>query len=161
MTHAMIEAQADGAIECDPFGEVALPPEWTVGDVVALLQTLPNHIEGNGYPLRHQFAPGVYLREITMPATHVVVGRVHKTSHFNIISKGCVSFWMPGHAVQTVTAPYTFVSEAGAQKVLYIHEDTVWTTVHPTDETDVETLENILAEPNPLLLDRPTTGELL
>lgn len=149
-------AQADGIgaiveLEGHDLTESYIP-EWTIPDVIAFLRAQPDCVVGNGYPLRHQFAPGVYAREITMPTGHLIVGRVHKTKHFNIISKGDVSFWMPGEPIRRVQAPYTFLSECGAQKVLYVHEETVWTTIHPTDETDVETLEAVLAEPNPLLL---------
>ena len=39
-------------------------------------------------PLKHHFAPGVYLREIFMPADTVVIGMIHKTEHLNILIQG-------------------------------------------------------------------------
>jgi hypothetical protein len=39
------------------------------------------------------------------------------------------------------------VSKAGVQKVLYILTDMTWQTVHVTDETDLEKLEELLIEP--------------
>lgn len=50
-------------------------------------------------------------------------------------------------------APMSFVSEAGVRKVLYIEEDMLWTTVHPTDETDIEKLENELIEKSTSFLE--------
>ncbi len=126
---------------------IALERVLTAQDMDAAIRVLGGMV-GDCFPLRHQFAPGVYAREITMPKGAVVVGKQHKTQHFNIISQGVVSFWVDGQIVTTVRAPYTFVSEAGLQKVLVIHEETVWTTIHATDETDLATLEALLIEPN-------------
>lgn len=99
-------------------------------------------------PLRHYFAPGVYIREISMPARSVVIGKIHKTEHFNIIHRGQVSL-ISDDGTREVLGPSTFVSKAGVQKVLYIHEETVWTTVHVTDERDLDKLEELLIEPDP------------
>lgn len=49
---------------------------------------------------------------------------------------------------EVLAAPHTFVSKPGVQKVLYIHEDTVWKTIHPTQERDLDTLETLLIEPD-------------
>ena len=106
-------------------------------------------------PLKHHFAPGVYIREIFMPAGSIVIGKIHKTEHFNIIQRGCVSLIGADGEREVLRGPITFVSKAGVQKVLYIHEDTVWSTVHITDERDLETLEAQLIEPADYpLLDR-------
>jgi len=98
-------------------------------------------------PLKHHFAPGVYIREIFMPAGAVVIGKIHKTEHFNIIQQGRVRIFDPEGALE-LAGPVTFVSKPGVQKVLYIAEDTVWSTVHLTDERDLEKLEAALIEPD-------------
>jgi len=97
--------------------------------------------------VRHLFAPGVYMREITMPAGAVIIGKIHKYEHMNIISKGKVTF-KDETGVRTVTAPYTYKSNAGSQKALFIHEETVWTTIHPTTETDVRKIEEEVVTEN-------------
>ena len=99
-------------------------------------------------PLRHYFAPNVYIREIFMPSGAVVIGKIHKTEHFNIIQRGCVSLISENGDREVLHGPCTFVSKAGVQKVLYIHEDTVWSTIHITDERDLEKLEAQLIEPD-------------
>lgn len=100
-------------------------------------------------PLVHRFAPGVYLREIHMPADTVVIGKKHLTEHFNIIMKGRCLLVAPDGSREEIHAPHVFVSGVGVQKVLYILEDTVWLTVHPTTETSISRLENNLVEPLP------------
>lgn len=97
----------------------------------------------SGVPLEHAFAPGVYLRQVVMPANTIVIGHQHKTKHFNVVLTGKAIVVMNGdrHIIQ---APCIFVSEPGVRKVLYIIEEMRWATIHPTDETDIETLEDQL-----------------
>lgn len=98
-------------------------------------------------PVVHRFAPGVYLREIHMPADTVVIGKVHKTEHFNILVKGACLIVHQDGTREELRAPMTFVSKAGVQKVLYILEDMIWQTVHVTQETDMEKLAAEIVEP--------------
>lgn len=113
-------------------------------------------------PTKHYFLPGLYLREITMPAGSVIIGKIHRTEHFNIIQQGSVTLLGDG-TCQRLTAPCTFVSKPGVQKVLYIHEDCVWTTVHQTQETTMEALEAEIIEPSEdyPLLDRSAEREAI
>ena len=92
-------------------------------------------------PLRHIFTDGAYARELTMPAGSVVVGKIHKHSHLNFITKGKVAV-VTEFGKEVFTAPYTFVSQPGTKRVVYILEETVWTTVHVTPETDLEKIED-------------------
>jgi quercetin dioxygenase-like cupin family protein len=94
-------------------------------------------------PLEHRFAPGVYLREIFMPKGAFVIGHEHRTEHFNIVLRGKAVVMMEGQ-IHKIAAPSTFVSRPGVRKVLYIEEDCVWQTVHPTEETDLLKLERLL-----------------
>lgn len=79
-----------------------------------------------------------------MRAGTFVIGHEHKTEHFNIVLTGRASVMLEDGKVQEIVAPCTFVSHAGVRKVLYIHEDMIWQTVHPTEETDVDKLEAAL-----------------
>lgn len=110
-------------------------------------------------PLVHRFAPGVYLREISMPADTIVIGRVHKTEHFNVILKGAALIVHDDGRREELRAPMTFVSKAGVQKVLYIIEDMIWQTIHVTPETDMAKLESDLVEPRDVPLPEAITVE--
>lgn len=93
--------------------------------------------------ITHHFAPGVYAREMFVPKGVVLTGKIHRYSHLNIMSQGEFTLVTEdGH--KRVKAPYSFVSEPGAKRAFYAHEDSVWTTIHPTDETDLEKLEQEL-----------------
>lgn len=92
-------------------------------------------------PVRHHFAPGAYGRVMTLPAGLVVVGKIHKHAHINVISKGRVRVFTEQEGEQTLIAPCTFVSSPGTKRVVMVDEETVWTTVHVTDKTDLVEIE--------------------
>jgi len=93
-------------------------------------------------PVIHRFSPGLYIRELHMKAGIFAVGHYQKTEHFNLFLKGRVlSKDASGENIE-LTAPMTFTAPPG-RKFGYILEDVVWLNVYPTDETDVETLEDM------------------
>lgn len=96
--------------------------------------------------IAHHFSPGLYMREIFMPADTIVIGKVHKTEHFNILVKGSCFIVHDDGSHDLLRAPMTFVSKAGVQKTLYIVEDMIWMTTHVTDETDVSVIESQIIE---------------
>lgn len=93
-------------------------------------------------PLKHWLAPGVYCREIHLAGDTVVVGRIHRHEHMNIISKGRVTVFTE-FGLEELVAPASFISKAGTKRVVFTREDTIWTTIHPNpdNETDIHTLE--------------------
>lgn len=102
--------------------------------------------------LSHYFAPiveeygcGTYARELFMPKDTVVVGKIHKHSHVNVISAGKVAV-LTESGRELFEAPYTFISQAGIQRAVYILEDTVWTTVHLTSNLGEDNLDKIEEE---------------
>lgn len=101
---------------------------------------LPGAMIGDCYPLVHKFVPGMYIREITMPPGHLVVSKIHKIEHPYFVLKGDVSV-LTEDGVVRIKAPYSGITKAGTKRVLYIHEETVWTTIHKTDEIEIEKIE--------------------
>jgi hypothetical protein len=91
-------------------------------------------------PVTHHFSPGVYARELFIPKGTVLTGKIHKYAQLNIMSKGDISV-LTEDGIKRVQAPFTIVSPAGTKRIAYAHEDTIWTTIHGTDETDLEKLE--------------------
>ncbi len=112
-------------------------------------------------PIAHHFAKGVYAREMTMRAGELVIGKIHRLQHLSIISQGDVAV-ATEFGIRRYRAPFTFVSEPGAKRVIYAHEDTVWTTIHVTDKTDVNEIEKDIIAPNyddiPELIDVAAIG---
>ncbi len=95
----------------------------------------------------HRFAPGVYAREMRVPAGTFLTGKIHRYAHLNIMSAGDVTI-VNETGRERIKAPYAFISAPGTKRAFYMHEFTVWTTIHATDETDVEKLERDLVVDN-------------
>lgn len=135
-----------GAAVVSEPGEVDAPPSSDAfrRNVIALqdfMVGLPDKLDlEKDCPVRHIFAPGVYLREMTIPKGTIIIGKIHRHAHPNIISAGKVRV-VTETGSHELTAPHTFVSEVGTKRVVYALEDTIWTTVHVTDETDLEKIE--------------------
>jgi len=98
------------------------------------------------FPLKHYFAPGVYAREILLPKDTLVVGKIHKHAHVNIISTGKVRVATES-GDEEFTAPYTFISQPGTKRAVVALEDTIWTTIHLTDKTDLLEVEAEIIAP--------------
>lgn len=90
--------------------------------------------------VRHHFAPGIYARELYIPAGTLLTGKIHKTEHLNILVMGRIEISNLGESKEMV-APLTFVSPPGTKRAGYAHEDCIWITIHATDETDLDKLE--------------------
>lgn len=96
---------------------------------------------------KHYFAKGLYAREITIPAGTLLTGKIHLTQHINVISKGDISV-LTEEGIKRIKAPATIISPPGTKRVGYTHEETVWTTFHATEETDLVKLEEQLIAPS-------------
>lgn len=110
-------------------------------------------------PLVHRFPEGMYVREIFMPKGSIVTSRVHKYESPFFITQGDVSVFTEGEeGIARYVAPFTGITKPGTRRVLYMHEDTVWITVHlnPENETDPEKLVQTLTIPheNPALVGK-------
>lgn len=129
--------------------EVEVVPEWALcaGRRQAILNLQSAIIEGGidvgkeSCPVRHHFAPGAYGREMILPAGLVVVGKIHKHAHINVVSSGRVQVFTEHEGTVEIVAPCTFVSSPGTKRVVHVLETTVWTTVHVTDKTDLADIE--------------------
>ena len=95
-------------------------------------------------PLTHRFADGVYAREIFLPAGTIIVGKIHRFGHLNILTKGkCIV--QTEFGIERLEAPCTFISKPGTKRVVGVIEDTVWTTLHgvkPDEYDDIPKIED-------------------
>jgi hypothetical protein len=98
-------------------------------------------MEAIDLPVTNHFSKGVYARELFIPKGTILTGHIHKYTNLNIMSKGELSI-LTENGVIRVKSPYTVVSQAGTKRLAYAHEDTIWTTIHGTDETDIDLIEN-------------------
>jgi hypothetical protein len=102
---------------------------------------------------KHYFGPSLYIKEVTMPAGAVIVGKPHKVEHMCVMLQGKMVLVAEDGSKKEVCAPMTFVGTPG-RKVAYIIETTVFQNIYATEETDVEKLENMFIENSQRLLEK-------
>lgn len=85
----------------------------------------------------HHFSEGVYARELRIPAGVTLCGEIHKYRNLNILSQGIMLLYGVGR----ITAPFTVVSPPGTKRIAHTITDCIWTTIHGTDETDVDLIK--------------------
>jgi quercetin dioxygenase-like cupin family protein len=91
-------------------------------------------------PVRHHFSHGVYAREMEMTADSLVIGKIHRHRTMNFITKGSMTV-ISQDGIKHLKVGDFFVSTPGAKRVIVAHEDSAWTCVHGTHETDIEKIE--------------------
>ena len=101
------------------------------------------------------FCPGVYMREIHMPAGAIVTGRIHKNPCLNILLAGELEV-ATEHGQKRLIAPEIFKSPAGTKRALVVIRDSIFITVHanPKDlERDSDAMADLLTVPSYELLE--------
>jgi hypothetical protein len=83
------------------------------------------------FPLKHLFLPGMYLRTIKMKKNSWVTSMVHNTVHPFFIKSGKVSVFSENGGEELLGKGFMGVTTPGTRRVLFMHETTVWTTIHP------------------------------
>jgi mannose-6-phosphate isomerase-like protein (cupin superfamily) len=125
------------------------------------LEDLPAPLGKNPFPLRHLFADGLYIREITVPAGALTVTAMHKKEHVTVILKGRLSI-LENCGTRVVEAPDLFITPAGTRRAIYHHTEVVLTTIHanPDGERNIEVLEKRFAAFDPSDMEDGATIEI-
>jgi hypothetical protein len=99
--------------------------------------------------VKHYFSPKddkygccTYAREMFIPKGTLIIGKIHRHQHLNIISKGKVVVYTE-FGEKHLEGPVTFVSEIGLKRSVFAVEDTLWTTIHLTEFVGKEDLSKI------------------
>lgn len=104
-----------------------------------LQEWLENNAEQVDCPVWNYFAPGLYARQMLIRAGCTLVGATHKTEHLCIVS-GVLEV-TTDHGVKLIAGQQQiFVSKPGDKRAGHALTDTYFTTVHRSDETDIEAL---------------------
>lgn len=98
-------------------------------------------------PIFHHFAPNIYMRQMEVVAGTLMVTKMHKTEHFLIVLKGSATI-LDSNGLMHVQAPQIIKTQIGTKRVIYFHEDSTWLTTHPTNETDLNLIEDQLIVPD-------------
>ena len=100
------------------------------------------HQDSELFPLKHTFADGIYVRQMSMRPGSVVVGAIHKHLHVWFLLTGKVIINNNGEKIEHIAPCYT-VSKPGSQRIILALEDSIFVNVHknPTNTQDVSELE--------------------
>lgn len=114
----------------------------TVDDTEARMLDMPQ-VE---CPVAHHFGPGIYIREVTIPEGTLVVGHAHKAAHLCILMAGTLRVLDGEGEVRDLVAPFIFTAPPGRKVGYAVEGDVVFQNVFATEETDIDTLEEMLVE---------------
>jgi hypothetical protein len=93
-------------------------------------------------PIDDKYGCCTYAREMFIPKGTLIIGKIHRHQHLNIISKGKVSV-ATEFGNQYMEAPCTFISEVGLKRAVVALEDTIWTTIHLTSKNSEDDLAEV------------------
>ena len=95
----------------------------------------------------HFFVPGMYCRSVFRKAGTLIVGKVHKADHFFICAAGEIIAWSE-KGMRHMKSGDVIESKPGTKRVTFALTDAVGITVHKTDLTDLDEIEEELIEPD-------------
>ena len=110
-------------------------------------QQITDNAELIDVPVDHHFAPGIYMRQMNAKAGTLVVSKMHRTEHMNILLTGSLTV-ATENGIELLTAPLVIKSMPGTKRIGYFHEDSSWITVHPTQTTDLDLIEQQVIVPD-------------
>ena len=114
---------------------------------IAALQTAiedkPDALGADPFPIKHSFAEGLYIRELTVPADTLTVTKIHKYSHVTVLMRGTI-YVVEETMIRKLEAPAIFITQAGTKRAIYHKTEVVISTIHgnPDNEEDVEKIES-------------------
>ena len=101
------------------------------------------------FPLKHTFADGIYVRQMSMDAGTMVVGAIHKHLHVWFLLSGHIAV-ATEDVVEEYVAPCYVVATPGTKRVIYANEDSIFVNIHknPSNTENIQELEDELVSRN-------------
>lgn len=96
-------------------------------------------------PTKHFLVDGMYLRQIRIPEGTMFMGRKHKKFHFFLCLAG--GAWVESDSGPVnIKAGMVLLCNPGSQRIGITYADTVFATVHRTEETMLKNIEDDCVE---------------
>jgi hypothetical protein len=113
---------------------------------IEIAEYVLRNMDGAVYELElsHSCKDGVYYRTVFLPKGMLLTGKTHNFDHMSLLSKGEVSIFTKD-GLEHRKATSAWHSKAGTKRLILVHEDSIWTTSHITNETDLSILESLLS----------------
>tara|TARA_R100001126_G_C4877146_1_gene176718 strand:- start:1389 stop:1859 length:471 start_codon:yes stop_codon:yes gene_type:complete len=93
-------------------------------------------------PITHNFADGIYIRQMNMQKDSIVIGAIHKHLHAWFLLTGHITV-ATEDKVEDYIAPYYTLSTPGVKRVIHAIEDSIFVNIHknPSNTQDIDKLE--------------------
>lgn len=83
---------------------------------------------------RHYWAPGVYVRELFIPAGVCLTGKIHLHENISMVLGDITVATSEG--MKRVTGYQVVTAPAGVKRAAITHADTWWTNIHPNPDNE-------------------------
>jgi quercetin dioxygenase-like cupin family protein len=121
-----------------------IPNKEEIGRLQEEISKLP---QADGMITDHFFADGMYSRRVFRKAGTLIVGKVHLKDHFFICTKGEIIAWTE-KGMKKLSAGDIIECKSGTKRVTLATMDSIGTTVHRTNKTDLNEIEAELIKPD-------------
>jgi quercetin dioxygenase-like cupin family protein len=121
-----------------------VPDAEQIGRLQEEISKMP---QADGIVTEHFFSDGMYSRRVFRKAGTLIVGKVHLKDHFFICTKGEIIAWTE-NGMKKLSAGDIIECKRGTKRVTLATMDSIGTTVHRTDKTDLDEIEAELIEPD-------------
>ena len=90
------------------------------------------------FPITNYFSDGLYMRQMKLKKSNLVISAMHHTNHFWFLLSGKVVVQADGETVEHI-APCWSYSKKGTKRLITCIEDCVWINViaNPSDTKDI------------------------
>lgn len=120
-----------------------LAGETTLREKIDRFVDRMKYMESVEVPVDHIYGAGIYARRITVKKGTALEGEIHLTEHMNIIVSGDIDV-ATEYGAERIIGHRILVSKPGTKRVGFAREDTVWVTLHATEEKDLDKLKATL-----------------
>lgn len=114
-------------------------------EIGRLQEEISKMLQADGIVTEHFFSDGMYSRRVFRKAGTLIVGKVHLKDHFFICTKGEIIAWTE-KGMKKLSAGDIIECKRGTKRVTLATMDSIGTTVHRTDKTDLDEIEAELIE---------------
>jgi len=117
--------------------------------VIEELKQLGQNVPQVVMPTLHFLVDGMYVRQIRIPAHTAFVGRKHKKFHYFMCLAGGAWVTAEGSEPANIKAGMVLLCRPGEQRIGVTYDETIFVTVHRTDETQLGSIEDDCVEFDP------------
>jgi quercetin dioxygenase-like cupin family protein len=123
--------------------------EINMTDRIQALKAAAQDLPQVHMPTKHFLLEGMYARQILIPSGTAFVGRKHKKPHYFMCLKGGAMVTLEDGSIGNLQAGMILMSPPGVQRAGLTYEDTIFVTIHRTEETDLPDIEADCTEFDP------------